>query len=75
MDLCNEKHSELDLGEKGYKGRVVFRGDIVNDETINYMAPMAQGLLGLSAGDVGKMPSPTGPIKVKIDSVDRIDLQ
>ena len=55
--------------------RVLGPWDIVNDETINYMAPMAQGLLGLSAGDVGKMPSPTGPIKVKIDSVDRIDLQ
>ena len=29
--LCHEKHSELPLHTRVYKGRVVFRGDIVKD--------------------------------------------
>ena len=29
--LCHEKHSELPLDRRVYKGRVVFRGDIVKD--------------------------------------------
>ena len=35
MTLCHEKHSELNLPTelKKYKGRVVFRGDCVKDET------------------------------------------
>ena len=32
MDLCHEKHSELKLLIKLYKGRVVFRGDQTRDE-------------------------------------------
>ena len=38
MDLCHEKHSEFNLlaGDKIYKGRVVFRGDQVRDETGYY---------------------------------------
>jgi len=32
MDLCHEKHSELDISMRKYKGRVVFRGDQVKDE-------------------------------------------
>ncbi len=35
MTLCHEKHAELNLPQqkKVYKGRIVFRGDIVKDET------------------------------------------
>ena len=33
MDLCHEKHSELALENKEYKGRVVLRGDQIKDET------------------------------------------
>ena len=32
MDLCHLKHSELAPEFQKYKGRVVFRGDIVRDE-------------------------------------------
>ena len=33
MDLCHEKHSELEEHLRIYKGRVVVRGDLVKDET------------------------------------------
>ena len=33
MDLCHVKNSQLDEKEHKYKGRVVFRGDQVKDET------------------------------------------
>ena len=33
MDLCHEKHSELEEHLRTYKGRVVVRGDLVKDET------------------------------------------
>jgi len=33
MDLCHEKHSELEKHLRKYKGRVVFRGDQVRDES------------------------------------------
>ena len=33
MDLCHLKHAELDKNVQKYKGRVVFRGDQVRDET------------------------------------------
>ena len=33
MELCHEKHSELPPEKRGYKGRVVFRGDQVRDDT------------------------------------------
>ena len=49
--------------------------DMTDETTINYMAPMAQGLLGLAVGDVGEMPSLTGPIKVRIEAIELIDLQ
>jgi transcription elongation GreA/GreB family factor len=60
---------------KTFVYRVLGPWDMTDDTTINYMAPMAQGLLGLSVGDVGEMPSMTGPVKVRIEAIDRIDLQ
>ena len=33
MDLCHLKHAELNKEVQKYKGRVVFRGDQVKDET------------------------------------------
>ena len=43
MDLCHEKHSELPPNMRSYKGRVVFRGDIVRDETGFYAVFSEQG--------------------------------
>ena len=34
MDLCHLKHAELNQEVQRYKGRVVFRGDQVKDETV-----------------------------------------
>jgi len=66
---------EDDDEAKKHVYRVLGPWDMINDETINYMAPMAQGLLGLNVGDTGEMPSLTGPIKVRIEAINRIDLQ
>ena len=33
MDLCHLKHAELSKEHQKYKGRVVFRGDAVKDES------------------------------------------
>lgn len=41
--LCHEKHSELQLKEPEYKGRVVFRGDIVRDNDGYYAVFSEQG--------------------------------
>lgn len=60
---------------KTFVYRVLGPWDMIDDNTINYMAPMAQGLLGLSVGDIGEMPSMTGPVKVKIEAIEPIDLQ
>ena len=46
--------------------------DATDDFTINYRAPLAKGLLGKQVGEVGEMPSPSGPVKVKIEAVERI---
>lgn len=46
--------------------------DVVDDHTINYMAPIAQGLLGKSVGDTGEIPTPRGPVRVRIEAIDRI---
>merc|ERR1712185_223719 len=43
MDLCSEKHSELPLEKRKYKGRVVFRGDQVKDEDGFYAVFSEQG--------------------------------
>ena len=41
--LCHEKHSELQLADPEYKGRVVFRGDIVRDNDGYYAVFSEQG--------------------------------
>jgi len=46
--------------------------DATDDFTINYRAPLAKGLLGKELGEVGEMPSPSGPIKVRIEAIERI---
>ena len=41
--LCHEKHSELQLDDPEYQGRVVFRGDIVRDKDGYYAVFPEQG--------------------------------
>ena len=43
MDLRSEKHSELPVETRTYKGRVVFRGDIVKGESGFYAVFSEQG--------------------------------
>jgi transcription elongation factor GreA len=46
--------------------------DVVDDHTINYLAPIAQGLLGKRVGDSGEMPTQQGPVRVRIEAIERI---
>ncbi len=46
--------------------------DVIDDHTINYRAPIAKGILGLSVGESGEVPSPAGPVSVRIDVIERV---
>lgn len=52
--------------------RVLGPWDVVDDETINYLAPIAQGLLGKGVGEFGEIPTPQGPMRVQITKIERI---
>jgi transcription elongation GreA/GreB family factor len=52
--------------------RVLGPWDTTDEHTINYMAPIAQGLLGKTVGEVGEIPAPTGAIAVRIEAIERI---
>ena len=56
MTLCHEKHAELNLPQpkKVYKGRIVFRGDIVKDET-GYLAIFSEQGTSSSQLEAAKM--------------------
>ena len=43
MDICHLKNAELDAKHQKYKGRVVFRGDIVKDDSGSYAVFTEQG--------------------------------
>ena len=43
MDICHLKNAELETKHQKYKGRVVFRGDIVKDESGSYAVFTEQG--------------------------------
>ena len=43
MDICHLKNAELEAKHQKYKGRVVFRGDIVKDDAGSYAAFTEQG--------------------------------
>jgi transcription elongation factor GreA len=61
-----------DVGGKRHVFRVLGPWDITDDHTINYLAPMAQGLLGKPVGAAGEMPTPQGPVHVHIEAIERI---
>ncbi|MCA8952770.1 MAG: GreA/GreB family elongation factor [Planctomycetes bacterium] len=66
VTFVNEETGEVD------HYRVLGPWDGDTDGTINYKAPAAQGLLGKSVGDTAKVPTPTGPVQVTIQSIERI---
>ena len=43
MDICHLKNAELEAKHQKYKGRVVFRGDIVKDDSGSYAVFTEQG--------------------------------
>ena len=43
MDICHLKNAELEAKHQKYKGRVVLRGDIVNDDSGSYAVFTEQG--------------------------------
>ena len=43
MDVCHPKNSELEKKHQKYKGRVVFRGDIVKDDSVSHAVFTEQG--------------------------------
>ena len=43
MDLCHLKNAEMETKHQKYKGRVVFRGDIVKDDSGSYAVFTEQG--------------------------------
>ena len=43
MDICHPKNAELETKHQKYKGRVVFRGDIVKDDSGSYAVFTEQG--------------------------------
>ncbi|MFY9342658.1 MAG: GreA/GreB family elongation factor [Planctomycetota bacterium] len=68
--------TKITLAEVASGKKLVYRvlgpWDVTDDHTINYMAPIAQGLLGKSVGETGEMPAPSGPIAVRIEAIERI---
>jgi transcription elongation factor GreA len=68
--------TKVTLVEDGTGKRTSYRllgpWDVVDDHTINYLAPIAQGLLGKAAGDSAELPTPQGPVRVHIESIERI---
>ena len=43
MDICHLKNAELEAKHQKYKGRIVFRGDIVKDDSGSYAVFTEQG--------------------------------
>jgi transcription elongation GreA/GreB family factor len=52
--------------------RVLGPWDVTDDHTINYLAPIAQGLLGKSLGEVAEMPGTNGTKRVVVEAIERI---
>ena len=54
MELCHEKNAQLKLSEPEYKGRIVFRGDIVKDAS-NHLAVFSEQGTSASRIEAAKM--------------------
>lgn len=62
---------EVETG-KQHVYRVLGPWDVIDDHTINYLAPIAQGLLGKTVGEFGDLPAAHGPSRVRIEAIERI---
>ena len=61
-----------EASQKTSSYRLLGPWDMVDDHTINYLAPMAQALLGKRVGEFAEMPSQNGPVRVRIEAIERI---
>ena len=61
-----------EAGGKQLVYRVLGPWDVNDDHTINYLAPIAQGLLGKTIGEVGEMPAQNGTKRVVVEAIERI---
>jgi len=52
--------------------RVLGPWDVTDDHTINYLAPIAAGLLGKQVGEIAEMPGTNGAQQVRIDAIERL---
>ncbi len=52
--------------------RVLGPWDATDDQTVNYLAPIAQGLLGKGVGETSEIPGQHGPVAVRIEAIERI---
>jgi transcription elongation GreA/GreB family factor len=61
-----------EVSGKRHTYRVLGPWDVTDDHTVNYLAPIVQGVLGKQVGEVGEMPTTTGAIQVKVEAIERI---
>jgi transcription elongation factor GreA len=75
-DNCVAPGTKITLVETVSGNRLVYKvlgpWDVIDDHTVNYLAPIAQGLLGKAAGDMGHVPGTAGAIEVRIEAIERI---
>ena len=80
MDLCHLKHAELHQDVQKYKGRVVFRGDQVKDETGFYAVFTEQGASASQMAaakfldTIARMPGMTGQAADAVKAYTQVQL-
>lgn len=79
QDVPNDRvapGTKITLVEEATGNKLVYRvlgpWDVFDDHTINYLAPIAQGLLGKGVGETGEMPAAVGTKVVRIEAIERI---
>ena len=80
MDICHLKHSELEPQYRKYKGRVVLRGDILEDDSESYAVFSEQGssasqMTAAKVMDISRLPGCSGqaPDAVSVETQVKIE--
>ncbi|MBM4062316.1 MAG: hypothetical protein FJ265_14640 [Planctomycetes bacterium] len=61
-----------ETGGREHAYRVLGPWDVTDDHTVNYLAPIAQGLLGKRVGESAEITTAEGPARVRVASIERI---
>jgi len=79
QDVPNDRVApgvKVSLREETSGKKIVYRvlgpWDVNDDHTINYLAPIAHGLLGKGIGEVGELPGLNGAVRVVIEAIERL---